>query len=154
MKTALRKPKILTSKSKTSVRLKMKFRSSGTKEGGYTLLEIIVVLAILSILAVLSVPRFIDLGANAKIKAFEAAVSELNSRENLVWADIKNSDIGWIDDEILFAQVDYDLGPSYHWKSSAEIDGGKLYFKNEMAKLDRSLSTAVSPARWVMKIND
>ena len=130
----------------------MKSRFNNSKEKGYTLLEIIVVLVILSILAVLSVPRFVDLGANAKTKAFEAAVSELNTRENLVWINFKNSPIGWIDDETLFAQIDDDLGPSYRWKSSAEIDGGKLYFKNEMAKLDRSPSTATSPARWKMKI--
>jgi prepilin-type N-terminal cleavage/methylation domain-containing protein len=131
--------------------LKSKYGSNSSKEGGFTLIEIIVVLIILSILAVLSVPRFIDLGANAKIKAFEGAVSELNDREYLVWLDTKNSRIGWIDDATLFAQIDYDLGPSYQWKSSAEIDGGKLDFKNEEAKLDRSPSTAISPGRWEMK---
>jgi hypothetical protein len=48
--------------------------------------------------------------------------------------------------------MEYDLGSSYQWKSSAEIDGGKLYFKNEEAKLDRSPSSAVSPGRWEMEI--
>jgi prepilin-type N-terminal cleavage/methylation domain-containing protein len=107
----------------------MKSCSDRSKQKGYTLLEIIVVLVILSILAVLSVPRFVDIGVNAKTKAFEAAVSELNTREALVWVNFKNSHIGWIDDATLFAQIDDDLGPSYHWKSSAEIDGGRLYFK-------------------------
>ena len=130
----------------------MKVCSHRSKEKGYTLLEIIVVLVILSILAVLSVPRFVDIGVNAKTKAFEAAVSELNTRETMVWVNFKNSPIGWIDDETLFAQIDDDLGPSYRWKSSAEIDGGKLYFKNEMVKLDRIPSTAISPARWKMVI--
>jgi prepilin-type N-terminal cleavage/methylation domain-containing protein len=129
-----------------------KYGSIKSQESGLTLIEIIVVLIILSILAVLSVPKFIDLGENAKIKAFEAAVAELNSREKLVWLDTKNSTIGWIDDATLFAKIDYDLGSSYRWKSSAEIDGGKLYFQNEEAKLDRSPSTAISPARWKMKI--
>ncbi len=132
--------------------IKSKYCFNRSKDDGFTLIEIIVVLIILSILAVLSVPKFVDLGENAKIKAFEAAVSELNGRENLVWLDTKNSRIGWIDDATLFARIDYDLGPSYNWKSSAEIDGGKLYFKNEEAKLDRSPSTAISPARWKMKI--
>jgi len=132
-------------------KLTVKYRSNGSKDDGFTLIEIIVVLIILSILAVVSVPKFIDLGANAKIKALEAAVSELNGREKLVWLDTKNSTIGWIDDATLFATIDYDLGSSYQWKSSAEIDGGKLYFQNEEAKLDRSPSTATSPARWEMK---
>jgi hypothetical protein len=59
------------------------------------------------------VPKFVDLGENAKTKAFEAAVSELNGREKLVWLDTKNSMIGWIDDGTLFATIDYDLGSSY-----------------------------------------
>jgi MSHA pilin protein MshA len=129
-----------------------KYRTIRSQESGFTLIEIIVVLIILSILAVLSVPKFVDLGSNAKIKAFEAAVSELNRREKLAWLDTKSSSIGWIDDATLFAKIDYDLGSSYQWKSSAEIDGGKLYFQNEEAKLDRSPSTAISPARWKMKI--
>ena len=127
-------------------------RSNRSKEDGFTLIEIIVVLIVLSILAVLSVPKFIDLSENAKIKAFEAAVSELNTRENLVWLNTKNSTIGWIDDAKLFAKIDYDLGSSYQWKSNAEINGGNLYFQNKEAKLDRSPSTTTSPARWEMKI--
>ena len=95
-------------------------------------------------------PKFIDISENAKLKAFEAAVSELNTRENLVWLNTKNSTIGWIDDATLFAKIDYDLGSSYQWKSSAEIDGGKLYFQKKEAKLDRSPSTTTSPARWEM----
>ena len=131
--------------------IKLKNCSNKPKESGFTLIEIIVVLIVLSILAVLSVPKFIDLGKNAKIKGFEAAVAELNVRENLVWLNTKNS-TGWIDDATLFAKIDYDLGSGYRWKSSAEIDGGKLYFQNEEAKFDRSPSTAISPARWKMKI--
>jgi prepilin-type N-terminal cleavage/methylation domain-containing protein len=133
-------------------KLSPKYHSNRPKEEGFTLIEIIVVLILLSILAVFSVPKFIDLGENAKIKALEAAVAELNGREKLVWADTKTSDVGWIDDASLFAQIDYDLGQSYQWKSSAEIDGGKLYFKNKEAKLDRSPSTVASPGRWEMKI--
>ena len=132
--------------------LKTKYHLKRSQESGFTLIEIIVVLIILSILAVLSVPKFIDLSENAKIKAFEAAVSELNTRENLVWLNTKNSTIGWIDDATLFAKIDYDLGSSYQWKSSAEINGGRLYFQNKEAKLDRSPSTTTSPARWEMKI--
>ncbi len=130
----------------------MKNHSERLNESGHTLVEIIVVLMILAILAAVSVPRFVDIGANAKIKAFETAVSELNTREYLVWVDIKNSGIGWIDDEALFAQIGYDLGSDYHWKSNAEIDGGKLFFKNKMVKLDRNPSTGISPGRWKMVI--
>jgi prepilin-type N-terminal cleavage/methylation domain-containing protein len=118
------------------------------KERGFTLIEIILVLVILSILASFAVPRMIDVEKNATQKVIQTIIPELNSREILTWAKIKNSDIGWIDDENLFSLIDYDLGPDYRWQSSAEIDGGKLYFKGEEIKLDRTASTALSPANW------
>jgi len=120
------------------------------QEKGHTLLEIIVVLVILSILSAAAVPRIIDIEKNATQKVTQTIIPELNSREILMWAKIKSSNIGWIDDETLFAQIDYDLGPDYRWKSNAEIDGGKLYFKNEEIKLDRTASTDLSPGLWEM----
>jgi len=115
---------------------------------GFTLLELIVVLALLAMLASVSVPKFIDLSANAGQKALQAGVAELNLRENLVWLNIKNSQIGWVDDAAVFSQIDTDLGPNYHWSPTAEIDGGILHLKDQMIKLKRSPSTATSAARW------
>ena len=90
----------------------------------------------------------IDVEKNATQKAIQTIIPELNSREILMWAKTKSSDIGWIDDENLFSLTDYDLGPDYRWKSTAEIDGGKLYFKGEEIKLDRTASTAGSTGNW------
>ena len=115
---------------------------------GFTLIELIVVLALLAILASVSVPKFIDLSANAAQKALQAGVAELNVRENLVWLNIKNSQIGWVDDAAVFAQIDMDLGSNYHWSPTAEINGGILHFKDQMIKLKRMPSTAASAARW------
>jgi len=115
---------------------------------GFTLLELIVVLALLAILASVSVPKFIDLSANAAQKALQAGVAELNVRENLVWLNIKNSQIGWADDAGVFAQIDTDLGQNFHWSPTAEINGGILHFKDQMIKLKRIPSTAASAARW------
>ena len=50
---------------------------------GFTLIELIVVLALLAMLASVSVPKFIDLSVNTAQKALQAGVAELNSRENL-----------------------------------------------------------------------
>jgi len=130
----------------TKINKNMIFKISHSK--GFTLLELIVVLALLAILAAVSAPKFIDLSTNAEQKALRSGVAELNGRENLVWLNIKNSQIGWVDDTAVFSQIDTDLGANYHWSPRAEIDGGKLHFKDQMVKLKRIPSTGASAASW------
>lgn len=115
---------------------------------GFTLLEMIAVLAILAVLAAVSIPRFMDLDANAGQQALRVAVAELNGRERMVWLNIRSSRIGWIDDATTFSQINTDLGPGYHWSPKAKIDGGKLHFKAQMIKLKRIASTDTSAGKW------
>jgi prepilin-type N-terminal cleavage/methylation domain-containing protein len=131
-----------------NTQIKRNMISKVSDRRGFTLLELIVVLALLAILAAVSVPKFIDLSANAEQKALRSGVAELNDLENLVWLNIKNSQIGWVDDAAVFSQINTDLGANYHWSPRAEIDGGKLHFKDQMVKLKRIPSTAASAARW------
>lgn len=119
-----------------------------SKISGFTFIEIIAVLAIISVLAAVSLPRFMDLSSNAGIQALLTAVSELNSRESLLWSKIKTTPSGWKSDEALFAFFDITLGEDYNWSSIPTIDGGVLQFKEHTADLQRDASTESSPGSW------
>jgi prepilin-type N-terminal cleavage/methylation domain-containing protein len=126
---------------------------------GFTLLEIIAVLLLLSVLAALVIPRFFAVDTSANSRAVDAAVSELNGREGLVWADIRVSDTEYDEvngDDAVWAAMKYDgsnsypnLGAAYRWTSGPDQDGGELSFKESPSvPLARTASTRSKPARW------
>jgi prepilin-type N-terminal cleavage/methylation domain-containing protein len=117
-------------------------------ENGFTLIEMIAVLAIIGILSTIAVPRFMNVATSSEKHAIYIGVSEINSREATLWAKLKISSTGWLSDEDLFSQMDTDLGNDYKWTPSAEIGGAKLQYKEQSLTLERIASTNKLPGKW------
>jgi prepilin-type N-terminal cleavage/methylation domain-containing protein len=59
------------------------------RQKGFTLIELVAALVIISMIAAAFINRYIDLDANARLRAVDSADAELNGRESLTWSRIK-----------------------------------------------------------------
>ena len=106
------------------------------------------VLIILGILASVAVSRFNSLEDNSKQTAINSAISDLNGRESLAWANQKISTTGYGDDQDVLDVFDYNLGSHYTWTVLPDQFGGTLEFKGLSVAIIRTPSTAAQPAFW------
>lgn len=119
-----------------------------SNNNGFTLIELIAVMVIISIIASVIVKKINNLDVSAKLRAIEAGVSQLNSRELLSWTNILLAPGGYTNDGDVFTLVDKELGTYYSWSGTPTAAGGQLVFKSESTTLTRQGSTPDTAARW------
>lgn len=61
-------------------------RGMGSTRRGFTLVEIIVVLAALGVLALAAIPKYMDLTVKARNRAAQGVISEIKGRCSLIYA--------------------------------------------------------------------
>ncbi len=119
-------------------------------QAGFSLVELIAGIVILSVLAAIAVPLYIDLDDNARERAIDAGIAELNGREGLAWSNIKLTPAGWEDDVTFFNSYDKTLGNDYIWTIGPAPSGGEIKFgiAGDPVPLSRSPSTTSHPGHW------
>jgi len=115
---------------------------------GFTLIEVVAVMVIMSVMASLSIKKLDLVSHTATDRVIESGLRELNTRETLVWAKIKLSDSGWVDDSILFSELDTYLEGDFKWTIAPSATGGTLQFRSKSIKLKRTASSNVSVGSW------
>ena len=118
---------------------------------GFTLIEIMAVLVIMSVLASVAVKKLNTISNTADERAIDVAVSELNSREMLLWTNQKFAPEGFgaDGDNRIWTALDKILGPGYTWQTPPnQATGGTLIFGSVTQPLSRTPSTSGAAGRW------
>lgn len=115
---------------------------------GFTLLEILSVMVIMSVMASVAIKKFDYIHETTSTNTINLGIRELNTREALVWSQMKLSDAGWSNDVDVYNGIDKNLGTGFSWDPGPSVSGGTLHYKSQTVTLDRIESTRASIGSW------
>jgi prepilin-type N-terminal cleavage/methylation domain-containing protein len=111
---------------------------------GFTLIELIAVMIILGIITTFGVAKFIRVDHTAELRALEMGLMEINTREKLVWTNLKISSTSHSDEEMdtaVIEKVDLNM-TDYVWS------GTTLSFGSASFSLERIPAIGKHPGIW------
>ena len=113
---------------------------------GFTLIELIAVIVMIGVMFLVARKHYVQIEITAAYTGINSGITELNSRENLVW--IQHAlDRTYPSDNTIYNQVDKHLGDKYTWSGLSDT-GGTLSFSNVSQALTRTASNQLQPGRW------
>ena len=136
-----------------------------SEQKGFTLIWIIAVLVILGVIAATAIPKYLDLGKDAVLKAASGATSELNTREKLKLTEWKLKDgqgpypapgaTGIARDGATVSGPDTTLGSD--WNNNVPIMTGQtITFHRKQVTFTRNAPSDQShePWYWTISVTD
>ena len=111
---------------------------------GFTLVELIAVLIILGVIGTTVAFKFNIFTQSARDQMIDQTISELNTREKLVWSNAKLADVHEDIDDYILERVDRDIGAG----AAVSEDGTLITVRGTSAAVSRTIATTKTPAIW------
>ena len=105
-------------------------------------------MVILGVLGSVGVKKYDNFTHTASEQILTTAVYELNTREKLIWVDMKLSIDGYTKDDDIYTALDTNVGSRLKWTSRPNIGGGTLHCESVSRVLTRKPSSIIEAAKW------
>jgi prepilin-type N-terminal cleavage/methylation domain-containing protein len=115
---------------------------------GFTLIEMISIMIILGVLGSVGTKKYDDFTHTANETILATAIHELNTREKLIWVDMKISINGYTNDVDVYTALDTNFGSRLKWNPDPNIGGGTLHCESASRILIRIPSSITEAAKW------
>jgi len=103
---------------------------------------------IMGVLSSVGVKKYDNFTHTANETILAIAIYELNTREKLIWVDMKISIDGYTNDADFYAALDTNVGSRLKWNPDPNIGGGTLHCESASRVLTRTPSSITEAAKW------